>query len=91
MEDRFQCIACMLEMNNPDSKHLNILSLPDESFFIIFQKSDVIDALHSLVDVNRRFQQLVVDRYAIWHLIRLYVSIRVSSITMNNYVFVVFN
>ena len=44
-------------MNN----HLNILDLPDEILFIIFNKLNMVDVLYSLVDVNQRFDRLVLD------------------------------
>ncbi len=48
-------------MNNSNSNNLNILDLPDEILLIIFKKLNMIDALYSLVDVNRRFDRLVID------------------------------
>jgi hypothetical protein len=50
-----------LDMNNLNNNHLNILDLPDEILFIIFQKLNMIGVLSSLVNVNRRFRRLVLD------------------------------
>jgi hypothetical protein len=50
-----------LNMNNLNNNHLNILDLPDEILFIIFQKLSMFDVLALLVDVNRRFRQLALD------------------------------
>ena len=46
-----------LKMN----KCLNILDLPDEILLIIFNKMNIVDVLYSLVDVNQRFDRLVLD------------------------------
>jgi len=48
-------------MNNLNNNHLNILDLPDEVLLIILKRLNTIDLLHSLVDVNRRFDRLVLD------------------------------
>jgi hypothetical protein len=48
-------------MNNLNNNHLNILDLPDEILFIIFQKLNMVDVLYSLVDVNQRFERLTLD------------------------------
>ncbi len=50
-----------LDMNSLNNNHLNILDLPDEVLLIILKKLNTIDLLHSLVDVNRRFDRLVLD------------------------------
>jgi hypothetical protein len=50
-----------LDMNNLNNNSLNILDLPDEILFIIFQKLKMVDVLYSLVDVNRRFDRLALD------------------------------
>ena len=50
-----------LNMNNLNNNHLNILDLPDEILFIIFKKLNMVDVLYSLVDVNQRFDRLVLD------------------------------
>lgn len=48
-------------MNSSDSNNLNILDLPNEILLIIFNKLHTVDTLYSLVDVNERFDQLVLD------------------------------
>ncbi|CAF4044574.1 unnamed protein product [Rotaria sordida] len=48
-------------MNNLNNNYLNILDLPNEILFIIFQKLNTIDVFHSFVDVNPRFNRLVFD------------------------------
>jgi hypothetical protein len=48
-------------MNNLNNNHFNILDFPDEILFIIFEKLNMVDVLYSLVDVNRRFDRLVLD------------------------------
>ncbi len=48
-------------MNNLNNNHFNIIDLPDEVLLIILKKLNTIDLLHSLVDVNRRFDRLVFD------------------------------
>jgi hypothetical protein len=40
---------------------LNILDLPDEILLIICSKMNIVDVLYSLVDVNQRFDRLVLD------------------------------
>jgi hypothetical protein len=51
----------VLDMNSSDINNLNILDLPNEILFIIFNKLNTVDALYSLVDVNERFDELVLD------------------------------
>jgi hypothetical protein len=48
-------------MNISHNKHLNILDLPDEILLIIFKKLNMVDILYSLVGVNKRLDQLVLD------------------------------
>jgi hypothetical protein len=48
-------------MNTSNNDNLNILDLPDEILLIIFNKLNSIDALYSLVDVNERFDRLVLN------------------------------
>jgi hypothetical protein len=49
------------DMNNLNKNELNILDIPDEIFFIIFKKLNMVEVLYSLVDVNRRFDRLAFD------------------------------
>ncbi|CAF3380291.1 unnamed protein product [Rotaria sp. Silwood2] len=55
-------------MNILNSNNINILDLPDEMLRTIFNKLDMIDMLYSLVDVNQRFDRLVLDSLYIHHL-----------------------
>jgi hypothetical protein len=48
-------------MNSSDINNLNILDLPNEILLIIFNKLNKVDGLYSLVDVNERFDDLVLD------------------------------
>ncbi len=48
-------------MDTSNNNNLNILDLPDEILLIIFNKLNTIDTLYSLVDVNKRFDQLVLN------------------------------
>jgi hypothetical protein len=48
-------------MDISSNNNLNILDLPDEILLIIFNKLSSIDALFSLVDVNERFDRLVLN------------------------------
>ncbi len=50
-------------MNNLNKNYMNILDLPDEILFIIFQKLDMIDVFYSCLKVNRRFNRLVLDSF----------------------------
>ena len=50
-------------MNNLNNNHMNILDLPDEILFIIFQKLDMIDLFYSCIKVNRRFNRLGLDSF----------------------------
>lgn len=50
------------------TNNLNILDLPNEIFFIIFNKLNMVDVLYSLTDVNQRLNQLVFDPFYIHHL-----------------------
>jgi hypothetical protein len=48
-------------MDISQKNNLNILDLPDEILLMIFNKLNGIDALYSLVDVNERFDRLVLN------------------------------
>jgi len=48
-------------MNSSDINNLNILDLSNEILLIIFNKLNTVDAFYSLVDVNERFDDLVLD------------------------------
>ncbi|CAF1513366.1 unnamed protein product, partial [Adineta steineri] len=50
------------------SECLNILDLPDEILLIICNKMNIVDVLYSLVDVNQRFDRLVLDPLTIRNL-----------------------
>ncbi len=56
-------ILCKLDMNNLNKNDINIVDLPTEILFIIFQKLNMIDVLYSFVDVNQRFNRLVLDSF----------------------------
>ncbi|CAF4313097.1 unnamed protein product [Adineta steineri] len=48
-------------MNISNNNYPSIFNLPNEILFIIINKLNIIDVMHSLVDVNERFVQLVFD------------------------------
>jgi hypothetical protein len=48
-------------MNDSSNNNPNILDLPDEILFIIFEKLNRIDVFYSLVHVNQRFNRLIFD------------------------------
>ena len=48
-------------MNASRSDHLGVLDLPNEILLIIFSKLNMVDVLRSLVVVNQRLDQLVLD------------------------------
>jgi hypothetical protein len=48
-------------MDTCNNNNVNILDLSDEILLIIFNKLNPIDALYSLVDVNERFDRLVLN------------------------------
>lgn len=48
-------------MDTSNDNQLNILDLPNEILLNIFNKLNTVDVLYSLVDVNKRFDQLVLD------------------------------
>src|SRR5690242_19678310 len=50
------------------NKCLNILDLPDEILLNICNKMNIVDVLYSLVDVNQRFDRLVLDPLTIRNL-----------------------
>ncbi|CAF3278546.1 unnamed protein product [Rotaria sp. Silwood2] len=55
-------------MNTLNNKNINILDLPDEILLIIFNKLHMIEMFYSLVNVNQRFNRLVLDPFFIHHL-----------------------
>ncbi|CAF2101954.1 unnamed protein product [Rotaria magnacalcarata] len=50
-------------MNRSNKNHLNILDLPNEILFIIFNELNMVDVLYSFVDVTQRLNQLVFDPF----------------------------
>jgi hypothetical protein len=57
-----------LKMNRSNNIHLTVLDLPNEILLIIFHKLKMADVLYSLVNVNERFDRLVLDPLYIHHL-----------------------
>ncbi|CAF0922974.1 unnamed protein product [Rotaria sordida] len=55
-------------MNTSNNNDINILDLPDEMLLIILSKLDMVDVFYSLVNLNKRFNQLVFDPLYIHHL-----------------------
>ena len=55
-------------MNMSNTNHLNILDFPDEILLIIIKQLNMVDVLYSLVDVNVRFNQIILDRFYIRNL-----------------------
>jgi len=67
-----------LDMNMANNSQYNILDLPNEILFIIFNKLNMVDVLYSLVDITQRFNQLVFDPFYIRNL-------NMTSMTMKSY------
>jgi hypothetical protein len=55
-------------MNTSNENDINLLDLPDEILLIICNKLDMVDVLYSLVNLNKRFDQLILDPRYIHHL-----------------------
>ncbi|CAF3650892.1 unnamed protein product [Rotaria sp. Silwood1] len=55
-------------MNIANNNDLNIFDLPNEILLMICKKLNMVDVLYSLVDVNERFDQLILDHLYIRHL-----------------------
>ena len=55
-------------MNTLNNKNIDILDLPDELSLIIFNKLPMTEMFYSLVNVNQRFDRLVLDPCYIHHL-----------------------
>jgi len=51
-----------------NNSHLNILDLPNEILLIIFNELNMVDVLYSFVDINVRFNRLILDPLYIRHL-----------------------
>ncbi len=65
-------------MNISNNNHRNLLDLPNEILFIIFKKLNMVDVLHSFVDINQRFNQLIFDPFYIRNL-------NMTSMTMKSF------
>lgn len=57
-----------MNMNTLNSKNVNILDLPDEILRTIFGKLRMIEMFYSLMNVNERFNRLILDPVYIRHL-----------------------
>ncbi len=57
-----------MDMNTLNNNDVNILDLPDEVLLIIFSKLRMIETLYSLVNVDQRFDRLVLDLFYVRHL-----------------------
>ncbi len=55
-------------MNTSNKNAINILDLPDEILFTILSKLNMVDVLYSLMDLNTRFDRLILDSFYIHHL-----------------------
>ena len=55
-------------MNISNSNSINILDLPDEVLQLIFHQLNLVDMFYSLVNVNERFDRLVLDPLHVHHL-----------------------
>ncbi|CAF3558500.1 unnamed protein product [Rotaria sordida] len=55
-------------MDTSNNNHLNMLMLPDEILLTIFNELNMIDVLYSLVDVNERFDHLILNSFYIRNL-----------------------
>ncbi|CAF1458475.1 unnamed protein product [Rotaria sordida] len=55
-------------MDNSNNNNLNILDLPNEMLINIFNRLYIVDILYSLVNINERFDRLVIDPLYIHHL-----------------------
>ncbi|CAF1374316.1 unnamed protein product [Rotaria sordida] len=65
-------------MNISNKNHPNIFDLPNEILFIIINKLNIVDVFYSLVDVNERCGQLVLDP--------LYIeNLDITVMTMNSF------
>ena len=65
-------------MNISNNNHPNIFDLPNEILFMIINKLNIGDVFYSLVDVDERFFQLVLDPLYIEH-------VDITVRTMNSY------
>ena len=54
-------------MNTLNDNDINLLDLPDEILLIICNKLNMVDVLYSLVNVNKRFDQLILDPRYVHH------------------------
>ncbi|CAF1066082.1 unnamed protein product [Adineta ricciae] len=64
-------------------KNVNLLDLPDEILLLILHKLTIIDMLHSLVNVNERFDRLVLNPLNISDLnLKNYSSVHYQSTSM---------
>ncbi len=48
-------------MNVPKSNHVNILDLPDEILEFILNELHTVDMCYALVDVNQRFNRIILN------------------------------
>jgi hypothetical protein len=55
-------------MNTLNNNDVNVPNLPDEVLIIIFSKLRMIKTLYSLVNVDQRFDRLVLERFYVCHL-----------------------
>ena len=67
---------------------MNILALPDELLYAILNKLRMIDVFYSLVNVNERFDRLVLDSLYVRHLDFVFIPlVKRYSTSINNQVF----
>jgi hypothetical protein len=51
-----------------ETSNKDILDLPDEMLLVIFNKLNMVDIFHSLLDINERFNRLILDSFYIHNL-----------------------
>ncbi|CAF5184415.1 unnamed protein product, partial [Rotaria sp. Silwood1] len=76
-----------MNMNTLNNNDINILDLPDELLLCIFNKLHTIEMLYSLVNVNQRFDRLVLDPFYIHHLDLTVKPLLYHNSPVNNQIF----
>ncbi len=74
-------------MNTLKNSDVNILDLPDEVLIIVFSKLRMVETLYSLVNVDQRFDRLVLDPFHVRHIDLTNPSLLNHNSPINNEIF----
>ena len=78
------CLQWSIELKRKNWTRMNLIDLPNKILLVVFEKLKTVDVLYSLLGVNQRFDQIVLN-LAIFHNVNLVKSMDMNSFYDCNY------